>query len=178
MKIAILILSLLLVYSATSQTIRISRDHIFINKSKFDSTNLLSDYLKILGPPSRIIYATNISSHNNYVFDSIGIAILENNSKKITEIRINLLERKDWDFLPSHMFKGKILLNQYNYHITENSSYHVLQEVCKENKNDSFKFDADDESSDFQYGGYFISFDHILKNEKTATVYIDFNFKR
>ena len=177
MKTIIYTLILLLQHSAKSQTIRISPNYIFIGKSKFDSTSSLSDYSKVLGNPSRIVYSTNNSSYNNYVFDSIGVAILENTSKKIIEIRIILVQQKDWDFLPNHIFKGKIYLNKYNYHITENSNYQALRELCKKNKNNSFEFDPEDESSDFKYGTYWISLDHASLNLKTATVYIDFNHK-
>jgi hypothetical protein len=175
MKTIIYILILLLQYSAKSQTIRINPDYIFIGKSKFDSTSLLSDYYKILGTPNRIIYSKNNSSHNNYIFDSIGVAILVNTNKKIVEIRINLIQRKDWDFLPCNIFRGNIFLTKYNYSITENSNYQALGEICIKNKNNSFEFDEEDESSDFKYGAYLISLDHISLNQKTATIYIDFN---
>lgn len=173
MKLAIFFLLFLTTSLLKSQKFELSNDKVYINGVAFDSTNLIEDYIKVLGQPSRVKHLAN----NIYVFDTLGLYIYESYKQKnrILELSFDLVNKGPFDFSPSEIFKGEIQLSDRSFNINRQTTYKKIKRYCKKTKNNSLqrKFNT----IQFNYGTFSLIFEQDKNKRRTKQFVFDFKMR-
>lgn len=167
------IFTCLYINTACSQILTLREDHFLLNDTRFDSLNVIEDYFKVLGKPSRSSHLTN----NIYVYDELGLYLYEDhkNCNKVVQISFDLRKNREFHFSPKRPYVGNLFLDGCNLDLAEMISFDRLKNICNAKGNFTYEIDKENSCVDFYHGRFHLFIDFNSTLTKVYRVNIAFN---
>ena len=176
------------------QNVEIHKDYLLINGKLINEKSKITDYINIIGEPTRI---DTFKIINNYYFDQKGMEISTDSLNNVNYINFKLSKVQKWQSSLNKTFSGKISISELNFEVSKNTGYRDIKSTVKNSTKidyldyfeekrflneppftkDNFEssdFNNEDKTTDFQYGIYQFNFDHNYFQNSTQVFTIGF----